>query len=667
MYLLFLGITVILIWVNLAGLALAVTRWIPHYAIAKTAGVLGLCLGLFFIEHFYGFGNLYWVWPLTTAASVWCLYQKRDQLKATAWNELPFVLSFLYIFAWRFGFPDIYPSSERITDLYFISNYLPGTTLPPVDNWFPPYTYSFYYSLQFYGAALLGRIFGVEVGVTYQLSFCVIFALGANLVWWVAAQLVPRPAPRVLLAVALILGGTGVSPFMPWLVKNETPQNIDTVRNHDHMLMWAGTRFIGDSDGLINTEVGKELFPMPKGPDGKVQEVPELPLETFGYYGYLGDYHPPLSSFLLLFLAIACMVWLESAPLQRVPQILLAASVPLMLASNAWLFPLQVLLIGAWVVYRYLRRTPPDWVALIGAGLAGFVLLYPFLTYFSTHALSTPIRLILPGFHSPIGKFLGLHWPLLILLGVVLCARRERPLARFFGVTFLLLYILSEIIFVDDGSVNRYERTNTLMKWWGWLFAGAALTWGAMALSALSPVRRWLGVIALAVLASYSVMLVRFWVISDKHNMGKFHGHYWITNDPTERALLSYLRAAPAGIVLESKINDAYNRNPLLTINAGKTALLGWVHHLSTWGRDASPLMGRAWAVENFYKGEKADALDWLVGNDVRYVVWNAGDNQQTPGSWPKIHGQISPRYYWHEFYAGGDSYRVGIWVRKPE
>ena len=50
-----------------------------------------------------------------------------------------------------------YPSSEMVTDLYFIANYLDGSTLPPLDHWYPPHVFNIYYAFQHYGAALLGR------------------------------------------------------------------------------------------------------------------------------------------------------------------------------------------------------------------------------------------------------------------------------------------------------------------------------------------------------------------------------------------------------------------------------------------------------------------------------------------------------------------------------
>ena len=69
--------TVLLLLVNLAGLTLFMSRWLPTFALARAAGLLLFCTVVFFMEHFIGFGQLAWVWPITTAAAVIMLYSER--------------------------------------------------------------------------------------------------------------------------------------------------------------------------------------------------------------------------------------------------------------------------------------------------------------------------------------------------------------------------------------------------------------------------------------------------------------------------------------------------------------------------------------------------------------------------------------------------------------
>jgi hypothetical protein len=50
-------------WQGLPG---GSTGFISSYALAKVVSPLLLCLGCFFVEHFFGLGKLSWLWPLTT-------------------------------------------------------------------------------------------------------------------------------------------------------------------------------------------------------------------------------------------------------------------------------------------------------------------------------------------------------------------------------------------------------------------------------------------------------------------------------------------------------------------------------------------------------------------------------------------------------------------------
>ncbi|HEY7886022.1 MAG TPA: DUF2298 domain-containing protein [Cellvibrionaceae bacterium] len=659
----YIALTILLLWVNLTGLTLVTRHLISHYPLARVAGVLGFCVVFFFIEHFHGLGQLAWLWPITTAASLACLYRQRTLLPEFLRNEWPFILSFLYIFAWRFTFPDLSPTSERITDLTFISNYLPGATLPPVDNWFPPYSFDYYYGFQFYSAALMGRFFGLEAGVTYQLSFCVIFALSASLVWWIASQMISKFALRLLLFVAIVMGGSGLSIFMPFLISNEHPGDPALTQYHQHHTLWAGQRFIGSSDRHINTPLGQRLFEI--SPENKSKPVPQLPLETFGYYGFLGDYHPALSSFLLLFLAVACLVWLDKSPHDRQPQILLISTVPLMLAANTWLFPFQFLLVLSWLLWRITQRQSPNWIAIGTAGLLVGFLLYPFLSYFTTSGTGPALRWVLDEDITPRFSFLALHWPLVILLLVALPLWREKNLVRFFVPLFIVFYLIAENLYVDDLSVGEFNRTNSTMKWWGWLFAGATLTWGAAALAATTRWIRWPAIFALSVLAAYSFLLCSFWVTSTKHHAGQWQGHAWMTSDETQSAMLTWLRLQPRGIVLESRLSNGYNRNPALTINAGHSAFIGWTNHLVTWGYPAAHLMTRSNAVDRFYQGEKANPLRWLEDQNIDFVIWNKEDNIRRASAREKIDQKISSHYHWQTFGSSINNELIGIWTKQ--
>ena len=76
---------VVILWLNLLGLSLAtsaITK-IRSGWLNLTLGPWLLCSACFFVEFFHGFGDLHWVWPLTTLASAGLIYlsTRREPLK----------------------------------------------------------------------------------------------------------------------------------------------------------------------------------------------------------------------------------------------------------------------------------------------------------------------------------------------------------------------------------------------------------------------------------------------------------------------------------------------------------------------------------------------------------------------------------------------------------
>jgi len=665
MNLIFLALTALLILLNITGLGLLLHRLTPHHALAKPVAVLGLCLLLFFLEHFIGLGRLSGLWPLTTLLAAAACWHWRLVLRRAWRAELAFGLAFAYAFAWRFLFPDITPSSEHLTDLYFIVNYLPGERLPPVDHWLPPYRFDFYYAWQHYAAALLGRLFGLSSGSTYNFAFCVMVGLIISTAWFAIGQFCARPAARLLVLFAFVLGGTGVSPLVHSLYADPPPAIGPALPPAAVDLnLWRSTRFIGSSDAGINTAFGQALLPAAE-PLADGSPPLDLPLESFSYLIFLGDYHPPLAGFLLLVVALACIGVLERQPAERFAQGVLAASVPLTLIANAWVFPLQATLLLGWLALRHRRRQAPDWRVLGTAGLCAGLLIYPALSGLAAHALSPGFAPVAAGEHTPWRHFLLVHWPLLALLLLSLCLRAKRRLALTLFAVWGGLLLLSETVYVNDIYAGQFNRFNSVLKWWGWIYAGALLTLGALNLAGDSRLARYGSAIVMLLVGAYSLDTARAWRWLPKTASGQLHGHAWLTAAPGQRDLLDYLAAAPPGIVLERQDQGSYGRSSALALFAGQPALLGWADHQWLWRGSPAHVRGRAEQIAAFYHGQQADSLAWLLHHEVRYIVWNGSEPGATPQAFAAIAQQIGSRYHWQAFHVAGEQ-QVGLWIRRP-
>jgi uncharacterized membrane protein len=688
--------TVLLLLVNIAGLTLSMRRWLPTFALARAAGLLLLCSVVFFMEHFVGFGKLTWLWPLTTALAVVILYIERHNqvMPKFWWAESVFYIAFAYGFAWKWAFPDIYPTSERVTDLYFIGNYLTGQTLPPLDNWYPPNRFEFYYAFQHYAAALMGRIFGFGPGLTYNLAFALLMALPITLVWDFTAWFLKQGWKRWLIAVTFVIGGTGATPFVHLSYAIPDELSAEQKVNFANDGMWSSQRFIGSIGWHQNTPFGHKVFPNQKKPDW---EPRELPMEGFGYQFYVGEYHPPLGGFFLLMVAIAAIGALElsrygqekaaedkqglfayephTGHVQTNPpsatnhyclalQGLLAFTVPLMIATNTWAFPLQAALVFGWLVLRYVNRNPPNWIALLIGGGAGFLLLYPFLTGFTSNILPTPIKWVHAEDHSPVVEFLALHWPLMLFGTLIFFTKGIGRIALMFAVVFLGLLLVSEFIFVDDPTGGQFERTNTVMKWWGWIWSGGMVTLATLLLANRARWIQGLVVLALLLINLYVVDVARYWLYTfDKAGAGKLAGHNVYTREPVARDMFNFLEKAPSGIVLENNYGGAFTDSGIYSAFAVKPTLLGWPMHLLTWHNNIDQVWALKDQIIEFYKGQLPDAMPWLVANNVDYIVWNARDAEQT-NAWSLIKNSIDPAYAWHEFQSDPNRH-IGLWVRR--
>lgn len=706
MYGIYLIFTVLFLWFSVAGGTLVVHRWCPSLALARSLAIMVFVLAAFFIEHFIGLGRLHVLLPVVLAGAGWVFWKRVDVVGSRAFlvSECIFVAAFFYAFLWRFSFPSITPSSERMTDLFFITNYLQGVTLPPVDNWNPPHRFDYYYAFQHYGAALFGRIFNLGPGETYNFSFALLAALPLTLVaamgQQVFAALKWKPWQRVSVSVmfvaAIAFGGNGFTPLLMMTYKGPelatytqganseaslaraTKRYHDAVANRSRDNIIGAARYIGsdrdkslEGSTKVNRFFASTFFPDTAGGVGGKKMV--LPSENLGYQYFLGDYHPTVGGFFLLTVALAVVFSLSLAtngtvlqadprvPWEKLGQAALTLCVPLMMITNTWTLPLLVLLIVGWMLYQWLNRLPIHWLWLTGGGVAGSLLIYPFMAGFLTSTLSTPVAWVPSEMHTPWARFLALQWPVLLFILLGFWEGRFRRVAWMFSGVWLFLLILSEVIYIDDPTAAHFSRTNTVMKWWGWIQVGVFASLGAMLISSSVKWLRWVTIAVLSIITlTAGVELWRYWLYSGKHYAGFMEGHRWHTHNATNRQMFEYLEAAADGVVLERVLDNAYSNTSIYGIFTGKPVLLGWPSHLRTWHGDVPRIWILKDEIDQFYKGEMKNPVVWLESQNVRYIVFSPKDDNT---AFDKIDQQINRAYAWHEFEHSRKRH-TGIWVK---
>ena len=665
---------VVLVLVNTTGVGLIAVRWIRlPFGLAQAAGLLILCSVLFFVEHIVGLGSLGWVLPLSTAGSAWLIYRDRAKWKSIAEVNAWMLIGFLYTLAWRYALPNIDSNTERLPDLSFIVNYMQGVTLPPPDIWYPPYLLNHYYSFQHYGAALLGRVMMLEPGVAYNISYALVAGLTMSAAYETVVQLCRQRWAQSLVLATFLVGGTGVSFLTPFMAK---PWEAE--KTYDSMRFVGGTTFYADerlSDfGLKVKRLGTPL--------GAVRDqVPEMPMETFSYVVELGDYHAPLGGFWILAVSLGAFILVRRNPADAHAAALLGATIPLTIAIDTWNLPFQgVMAVGLlgflWLERRedLMRSRPPkppvDWRAFV-AGAAGVsFLMFPFFNYFLVLNIGNkaPLRMIPPGYATPIIYFVMVFWPVLYIALVHFF--KARGTARFQAFFWLLALLASEVLFIDDIYAGSSERFNTTLKWWPWVFNGALLTLAASNLNSASAFVRRSTAVVLCVVLTFVFSLGHYFFGTiynlaklDLWHVGQLNGSAWLRQDPPLRTALEFLKYHPKGVLLESPDNMAFCQVGAFSLFSQQPTVLGWASHEQLWRNYQTDTYPLYLDIKRFYAGELPDPLEFLKTHDVHYVLWLPRDNA-AQGALAKLLVQLSPEYHWNEFYRAND-YAVGIWSRR--
>jgi len=662
MTILFLCAMVAALWLNLIGVGLIAHRWVRDYAVARLVGVLGLCLGLFFLEHFWGMGKRLPFLPISTLVSAWLVWRERGLLRQNWWVEMMFAVGFFYCLVWRCAFPDIDLAAERVPDLVFIQNYMIGDRLPALDRWLPPFSMSFYYGYQHYSAGLMGRWLWITPEFCYQIAFCAIAGLTTCAAGVAAVRFQIGRTRRLacwLVLAAFLVGGNGV--IVALHVLFEKPAAL-----------WQSSRFLG-------MEWGEEMW----GPVGRlvapaINPAPfaravELPVDTFSYALFLGEYHAPLTGFALLAFAVLLLATQEAGATGRQRKInhaLLAATVPMMLIGNVWIAPLQILLVAGWLIYRSCCGEKGHWQAAIVGGLLALGLCYPHLVEFTVQPIAahSSIRPTLADERTPFFQWILMFWP---VLGILIFSiwNRERPAFTLFLVLMWVGFLgFAEFIFADDGFGGAWNRYNTTLKWWSWIYAGITLTLGAHNMASRNRVCRWGTGLMLLLMCSYAWDLGRYFFRENKPSLMKLDGSFWLTGDTSLVDLIASLRSRPDGIAIESGHIDGNSETTLVAIFSHKMSLLGWVVHQKViWRGDIPEIERRRQQIAAFYQDALPDPIAWLAQNDVRYIIWLKRDNVAGGEKHAALREKIKTRYRWEDFSDSEKEGPVGYWERKDD
>lgn len=728
-----------LVLVNLLGLTLGVGLWLRNAWIAIASGPLILCTLIFPIECWHGLGDLYWVLPLSTGLSIWLITEvEREKsvlnrlegyIPISAWKEalslsanptpyIIFLLLFAYSMSWRYFRPEIEHVTELIADLSHVCAFMSGKTIPVEDYWYAPLTSTHYYCLQYYAAGLLGRIFHLDPGTTYNVSFatCCAYAffVSVGVVWALSSRFLIR----LLVSLNFILGGTGVTLFLA--IFKKTPY------------LWDYQRFIGNAD--LDTDYGRFLV----GYNQSYTDQ-ELPGESLGYSVFLGDYHPVLSGFYILgFAVLVAVFWVK----YRVSNLLylLGAAVPWCFLADTWNLPILGIPLVAFVFYHSPTLLEDgSWKKLVFGTFAVFTLFFPYFMCMATGSVDIPVTLkwVAWNQHAPPLSYLLYFLPTIGM--ILLCLTSWDTKLVTLGLLMAVLMAFTEFFFGKDIYPGVFDRFNTTLKWWPCVSQLTLIILVPLFFERYYQKTRSLeysGLMFPLTLAGFFLIYPIFYgfelaKVMDEdlyyryHGWGRMDGSYLLTGNiigyddkdgccylegekwvgwkydwdnplafkwlpdnnycylgicnytdweigilrlPSKiycnnrRFFLENIKALPKDDVFVERPGDDFTDYGLMTLLSNHRNLIGWVGHEELWRGTPPTVRYRYNNVKKLYDGTLLDAGNYLSIQGVDIILWFKKEDKSD--LWVKVNDTVKNRYVWYDFLTEDNGNKIGYWRR---
>jgi hypothetical protein len=495
---------------------------------------LALISALNFIEHFVALPSLNWILPFSLVGLTWLLIRPGFSWKGLTLPSVLFLGSFLFCFAIRCMEPDVnFYNTEGLTDLNRILDFCLGDKIPPTDCWLPPYPHAGYYTFMQYGASVLKRLLGVDIGTSYNVAFALVNALTLLACAAAAYGLSRYRAWVAILTLLVVAGGFTGSTVINLLCH---PENLDP----------AGSIDIGNNwnDPKLN-EFSHIL----------AQNPPAISFRLYppGCYLYYSEFHATQGGHFLTLLTLFAAV--ETLRRKRTlwPWIFLLLAPFLAILTCTWFFFIVGFVAGPTLVWAWwINRWPSNGRYVIGGAVGGLLLLWPTLDDFTSASVSQPFYWA--DLHTDARTVLIQWWPV-YLPWLLLCFAWPRltVTARWLHFLILPIFIFTELIFFTD-------RQTCLEKTWGGVYGlGMGVLYPVLFIQRGAAFRTLTGVIVLTGMISacawtWSVYLTTDWAVDTL----RLHGDSFLQSDPARRRLVQVLGRIRGQTVLTGRSQVAF-------------------------------------------------------------------------------------------------------------
>lgn len=598
---------VLLLAAALAGYAVLVGVGMDDREAWGLGRIVGLVVCAFPAWWAGSFVSMVWPWVgavCLLAGGIWgatTLWRRRS-LKAVVAPEIVFWGASLSVLLVRLGRPAIV-ETEKLMDLGILTMLGRAEAFPPPDMWLAGTSLPYYYWGSLLWAMPL-RLSGLDPAIGYNLVAAFVAGATAVCLWVLGARLAGgKWASGAVAAFFGVFAGTADG--LRQVLAGFGPAQID---------LWRSSRQVENA-------------------------ITEFPLFSF----WLGDLHPHLLSLPLAVAAIAVAAYAGSRPIVWRPVAIAAVLFGITWAANPWAMPPTLVAVGLMLIcgdgeWKWPWKGGwPQWLAVAAAGIGGWVVAAPFQLAFDPppHAVrpvfawTEPMQLLayagvllVPAFFAVVrvaqrwgkddafrttGILVG-GAALTLIVGVAtgrpttvaLCVGlsvlvaavlegghdRNRP-ALALGALGLFLFLVPELVYLEDGYGDALHRMNTIFKAYfqGWMLLAAALP-VLIRLGGKTEMGRRLLLAGVTVAAlPHLIGAVASSIVAPDHGLD---GLTWMA--PEDRAIVEALREQPPDVTMVEAVGGAYSEYARLASASGVPAFLGWPNHEMVWrGSDILP------------------------------------------------------------------------------
>jgi hypothetical protein len=595
-----------------------------------------------FLEHAVPL-NLRVLLPITSFAAIYCIAWTKSPWRVMRLPTFLFLAAFAFTLGVRMLRPNIGDCRDGVPDMSIVATFTFNQALPAEGSWLPPVKLLHYYCFEHYGASVLTRWLGLDIGTGFNFSCAVLAAFTYFTIGAVAWHL-SRGKLWIVIAACVMTASatTGLSAYLFLTIPNLDPEALIDPHTQNGTGPGDNTPILG----LANMDYydTRELIPP-------------------GVGTWLGCLHSAQAGQLSICFLILAMAELLRRRHANAPWICLVLAPLLMLTTCTWGVPMCAFMFVATLFAAYrMKIRPRNPVFVAATSVALVALMEPLLVYFLNWA-PLAAHLIWNPLHTEPTEFFTQWWPIYLpLLALVFAWPRLHPVTR-------IVLVMMPLAFTAIETWSFGERIDATGKTWGLIYAaGWAVFIPEVARRKSWPFRPLFVLLAVAGLITLGYWTSFYWRVCPLENIGHLDGLGPFRTDDKKARILETLVQLDNQVIIPGVSSYGYAESGLLNTFSHNRAYV-------TWSLMADSIMHsnalneahrRELDVNSIYQGKMADVLYYLRQREIAALVIYPDDNID-PAVVDGLKQSLAPYYTYEDAtFRTDDDVHNGVSPRRP-